>query len=262
MPDVHLMRAAKIESKSEVSGSMVNFLNKSAYENKFEKHVKEMPFEDAVKYHVGGIERYYVIGAIECRLMEMEGLSNGNYLIDLGCGSGRLAGALRSKFDIKYLGLEIVERLVAHCRTQIPDYRFEVPDGFSILERDGQADFVTAFSLFTHLLHEQTYLYIKDARRVLKPGGKLILSFLEYRIAAHRTLFLGTVRSSHLDRPLVVFNDREGLNFYAESLGFSDIRFIDGTEKIFDFPNPVKLPDGVTISGDRSFGQSICVMTK
>ena len=45
---------------------------------------------------------------------------------------------------------------------------------------DACADMVCAFSVFTHLLHTETYLYLEDIRRVLRPGGRLVFSFLEF----------------------------------------------------------------------------------
>jgi hypothetical protein len=84
---------------------------------------------------------------------------------------------LRPDFDSQYVGVDVVEKLIAYCITQFPDYRVVASADFSIPSDVESADFVTAVSLFTHLLHEQTYLYIKDAYRVLRPAGKLILRF-------------------------------------------------------------------------------------
>lgn len=41
--------------------------------------------------------------------------------------------------------------------------------GFTIPEPDNFADFICFFSVFTHLLHQDTYRYLRDAHHVLKP---------------------------------------------------------------------------------------------
>ena len=46
--------------------------------------------------------------------------------------------------------------------------------GAPIPAPDGEADMVCFFSVLTHLLHEESYVYLQDARRVLKPTGKLV----------------------------------------------------------------------------------------
>lgn len=239
---------------------MVKITNKEAYEAAFADHLNHMSMEDAAKHHVGGIANYYMVGAIEARLLENLGLHDGSSLVDLGCGSGRLAGAINGKID--YLGTDVVEKLIAYCRKTYPGYRFEVAADFKIPAEDRTADFVVAFSLFTHLLHEESMLYMREAFRVLKPGGKLVLSFLEYLVPGHRKLFLQSVTNVNTDRPLIVFMDRRGLRFFGRECGFSKFTFHAGNERIVDFGPGIRLPDDTTIEGTRSFGQSVCVMLK
>jgi ubiquinone/menaquinone biosynthesis C-methylase UbiE len=62
-----------------------------------------------------------------------------------------------------------------------------------IPEKDGEADFVCFFSVLTHLLHEQGFVYLQEAKRVLKPGGKIVFSFLEFAVPDHWAVFEGTV---------------------------------------------------------------------
>lgn len=240
---------------------MVNIANTDAYTTKFDKLTKTMSREDAVKYHVGGIENYFRVGATEAKILDRFGLTDGAYLIDLGCGSGRLAGAINR--DIRYLGIDVVDELLNYSREKYPQYRFVTVSDFIIPEDDGAADIVCAFSLFTHLLHEQTFLYMKEAVRVLKRGGRLVSSFLEYPNSGHRRLFLQAVGNVKTERPLIVFNARESLRFFAAECGFDPrIEFIDADEQIADFGTGEILANGEKLSGTRSLGQSLCVLTK
>jgi hypothetical protein len=37
-------------------------------------------------------------------------------------------------------------------------------------------DMIRAFSVFTHIEHEDSYLYLKEALRVVRPGGRFVFS--------------------------------------------------------------------------------------
>jgi SAM-dependent methyltransferase len=242
---------------------MVNILSHDAYTKHFAGLRRVLSEEDAVRQHVGRIENYYVMGAIERRLLEMAGLQPDSYLIDIGCGSGRLAKRLAELPALTYLGIDVVPDVIQHCRDTLPSHwRFEVVTDFAIPESDEAADFVCAFSVFTHLLHEQSFAYIKEAFRVLRSGGSLICSFLEYRNDGHRKIFLDAEKSKHTDRPLIVFTDRECLEFFGRESGFSSVSFIDGAAQYISFDEPEILPDGKIVGGKKAFGQSICYMRK
>lgn len=55
----------------------------------------------------------------------------------------------------------------------------------AIVAPDASLDMVFHWSVFTHLYPGESYLYTADAFRALKPGGKMIFSFLELEEAAH-----------------------------------------------------------------------------
>ena len=130
--------------------------------------------ESAMSYIVGG--QYETMGEGLRRIVETHGLKDGDYLIDVGCGSGRLAWALsQSKFrdTIRYLGIDIVPEMLEFAAEKCgqPAWRFELILEPKIPEVDGCADMVCFISVFTHLMQEESFLYLREAQRVLKPGG-------------------------------------------------------------------------------------------
>src|SRR5262245_60568642 len=102
----------------------------------------ELPHEEAMETAIGG--HFELFGAIETALVRHYGLPADGYLIDVGCGSGRLARPISAYLQGRYLGVDLVPDLVEHARATVarPDWRFEVIDHIEIPEADGEADLV------------------------------------------------------------------------------------------------------------------------
>jgi ubiquinone/menaquinone biosynthesis C-methylase UbiE len=200
------------------------------YEKLIKRLLGEMPFDEAMAAAVGGdFER---VGRIEAAVVRHLGLRDGMSLIDLGCGSGRLAWALGQMMRIDFLGIDIVQPLLDYAKTRTPrTYRFVLHRALDIPAPDASADMVSAFSVFTHLLHHETYLYLQDIRRVLRPRGRLVFSFLEFADPAHWQQFAGTVEAqrSNMLPHLNQFIERPTIDLWASKLGFERERFIDGS---------------------------------
>ncbi len=218
--------------------------------------------DDAMKLAVGG--EFEGIGIIEREILVHFGLKKDDYLIDVGCGSGRLARPLSEYLTGKYLGIDVVPELVDYARTLVrrPDWRFEVARGLSIPEEDGKADMVCFFSVLTHLLHEESYTYLMEAKRVLKRGGKVVFSFLDFSSPSHWPVFEFNLKDIGVGaHPLNMFLSHDAVRVWASRLGLK-VEFIQESEKPFvTLPHPVTLESGAVVSGKSVFGQTICVLS-
>ena len=217
------------------------------YEKLVARLVQTYPIDEAMSYAVGG--SYELFGQIDAHLLGRVGLEDGMRLVDLGCGSGRLASVLHSSRKISYAGIDIVQQLLDYAKSKAPKYEFILHRDLSIPQPDGSTDMISAFSLFTHLLHAETYLYLEECKRILKPGGRIVFSFLEFAEPAHWDTFIHT-KTTTKERTadhLNTFIERGAIATWAAQLGLLVDEFISA---------------GCPIWNTHALGQSIVVLRK
>ena len=153
-----------------------------------------------------------------------------------------------------------MDRAREDCRRD--DWVFRETSGFTIPVADDEVDFVTFFSVFTHLLHEQTFLYLRDAYRVLKPGGQLVFSFLEFVSLSQQGLFRKMVESVDRRTALSIFFDRPAIEFWARELQFQIVDILDGHKDHVKKQAGERYLDGRLVQRPLMLGQSVCVLRK
>lgn len=201
------------------------------YEKLVDRLVLEHPIDEAMSIAVGG--GYEEVGQIERDILRWAGLRNGQSVVDLGCGSGRLANALGKALEIDYTGIDIVQKLLDYAATKSPsNYKFVLNRSLTLPSSDLSADYVTAFSVFTHLLPAESYLYMQEAKRVLRLRGKLIFSFLEVAEPGHWHTFMSDVngRRSSSSPHLNMMLERPMIERMADDLGYAPPIFVNGTD--------------------------------
>lgn len=244
---------------------MINKLNlKRSYRNWVKLARLKWPLSEhmAMQQAIGG--EFAAFGMLERELLIQYGLADSDYVVDVGCGSGRLAKPLSQFLKGKYLGTDIVPDLVSYAKklTNRPDWRFEVVEKIAIPERDEQANFVCFFSVFTHLLHEQSFVYLREAKRVLKPKGKIIFSFLEFSIPCHWDVFQSTLNDVDGNHPLNVFLSRDAIHAWASHLQLTVEAIHDGDKPFIRVPYSLTLDSGAEIRDLGALGQSVCVLAR
>ena len=215
-----------------------------------------------MEYVIGG--NFKPFGVLQKNLLFQYGLTPQSSLVDIGCGSGRLAYAIRDFSELKYLGTDVIDDLLHYAITivQRPDWKFVKSTDLTIPAPDSSQDFACAFSVFTHLLHEETYVYLNEVKRILKPRGRLVFSFLDFSVPAHWTVFESNVANINKRSVLNQFMDASAIRAWCEHLGFDIIAIHPGNEPHILLPEPVLMEDGSALTGKASLGQSVCVLEK
>ena len=123
---------------------------------------------------------------------------------------------------------------------------------------------VCFFSVLTHLLHEDGYQYLAEAARVLKDGGTIVFSFLDFTIASHWIVFewMLAARAQREIMPHYQFMPRGAIHPWASRLGLSVAAILDGDAPQVRLVTDVTLEDGSLLPRDASLGQSICILRK
>ena len=119
-------------------------------------------------------------------------------VLDVGSGVGRF-GIMMSQFlneKGSYTGFDVDEKRIAWCQQEItsrhPNIRFDYYDlhngmygrggssdssEFVFPYADNSFDFVYLFSVFTHMLPKDVSNYLKQIHRVLRPNGKVWITY-------------------------------------------------------------------------------------
>lgn len=189
----------------------------------------EHPLDEAMSIAVGG--DYENTGKRIVDILQKCGLKDGMSVIDMGCGSGRIAKYIGLTFpNMEYLGFDIVQELLDYAADQSPpNYRFVLNHKLAVPAETDSADMFFAFSVFTHLLQEETYLYLEEARRTVKPGGAIVFSFLE--IVPNWPIFgamTNNLREGRGQPHLNMFIERNQIQTWAEHLGLTIESFDKG----------------------------------
>ena len=133
-----------------------------------------------------------------------------------------------------------------------------------IPEQDGVADFVAFFSVGTHLLNEEFFVYLEEARRVLRPGGRIVLSFLDFKVPGARAYFERMVEDTRAGiqvTPLNVFFGPDAVRVWADMLNMTCVDIVDGAEIRIVPSERVTAALGHTVE-PASLGHSIAVLEK
>jgi SAM-dependent methyltransferase len=125
-----------------------------------------------------------------------KGLQPGHRVLDVGCGIGRLAVPLTAYLDATggYEGFDIMPQAIRWCRrvTQTyPNFRFQLADvhsdryyprgrtradSYVFPYPSDSFDFVVLGSVFSHMLPADLSNYLSEIARVLRPGGRAVIS--------------------------------------------------------------------------------------
>ena len=97
-------------------------------------------------------------------------------ICDLGCGPGQIARYLHRQ-GVETLGVDISPRMVEEARRLNPDIHFHQGDMLSLLDPDNSWGGIAAFYCIIHIPREQIVDALREMKRVLKPGGVLLVTF-------------------------------------------------------------------------------------
>jgi SAM-dependent methyltransferase len=97
-------------------------------------------------------------------------------ICDLGCGPGQIARYLHRR-RVDTLGVDLSPRMIEQAQILNPEIPFHQGDMLSLPDSDNSWGGIAAFYCIIHIPCEKVVVALSEMKRVLKPGGVLLLAF-------------------------------------------------------------------------------------
>ncbi|MBA0053140.1 class I SAM-dependent methyltransferase [Streptomyces sp. AJS327] len=124
------------------------------------------------------LDAYPLERSVLAAFAELAGSSGAGPVAELGCGPGGVTARLRD-LGLDVFGVDLSPAMVGLARETHPDLRFEVGSMDALDLADGALGGVVAWYSVIHAPPRELPSYLAEFRRVLGPGGHLLLAFFE-----------------------------------------------------------------------------------
>lgn len=175
-------------------------------------------------------------------LLERNGISVGDSILDFGCGCGRVLrwwkvyGNLIGR-ELQLHGSDINGDLIRWCAENLDGVDARVNDHVPPVAFEAESfDLIYTISIFTHLPAEQQRPWLEELMRVLKPGGHLMLTVAG--TAYEGSLSDEDRRSYDAGRLVTYFEETPGSNLCAafHPRSYVEEELVTGFELVDVFP--------------------------
>ena len=161
--------------------------------------------------------------AIRMRFVR-EHVESGDRVLDVGCGEGRFGAELARRGAV-VVGIDVAEEPLRRARELHPQLDLRVVDGEGPWDLpDASFDVVWAGEVIEHVA--DTAAWLSEVRRVLRSGGRLLLSTPAHgRVAMLRLALSRRALAEHFDPrgEHLRFYSRDSLRELLEDFGFQEV---------------------------------------
>lgn len=117
-------------------------------------------------------------------------LKPGQRVLDLGCGNARYYQLFKEK-GIDYVGIDTSEKLIKIAQAKYPEAKLFSGDALNLPFENNSFDKIYSIAVLHQIPSKEFRLqFLKEAKRVLKPKGKLILTVWKFHNKKEMTLLL------------------------------------------------------------------------
>jgi ubiquinone/menaquinone biosynthesis C-methylase UbiE len=138
------------------------------------------------------------------KTIDLVGLQLGERALDVGCGTGSLAIAAKHRVGPTgtVCGIDASPEMIARARKKARKNAVEVDFGNAMVEKlpfaDGTFDAVLSTLMLHHLGRKARKTCLREIRRVLKPGGRMLAIDFGDPVQGHRQFLAHFHRHGHV----------------------------------------------------------------
>jgi SAM-dependent methyltransferase len=147
---------------------------------------------------------------LECQLLDRFAAGSAGRVGDVGCGPGQVARYLHDR-GTAVLGFDLSHAMVAEARRLHPALPFAQADMRALPLADGALGGIAAFYSLIHIPRAEMVTTLRELRRAVRPGGRLLAGFHQGRETVH----VEALWDVPIDIDFVFFEPREMADYLA-----------------------------------------------
>ncbi len=192
--------------------------------------------EETARHSVSGfanLDEYDRAGRESVEMFKsLVGIHPEDIILEIGCGVGRV-GRIIAPLCKKWIGTDASKNMLKYAEQGLLEGHKNIElihtNGFDLSDVESETvDFVYSHFVFMHIDEWDRYIYVKEAYRILKPGGKVYIDNINLCGNDGWNSFITLCEIDPACRPpnISKTSTPEELYMYLEKGGFKDIKII------------------------------------